>query len=299
MYLPSLRTDTQVLSLRTDTSKLKNLSSIPNQAKQDTKKIPRWQSIQVNQLSQKHRYTRVEHSCTKKFNLSHLTQKTRVSSHDRGIRARHTKAPQSQEHPYYPICYTCSWHSPPLLVSVATNYLNREGLEPKATEGKSKSKGKDGGKSGKQHEPKGQEKSDKSNKQCFKCSKAGHYAKDCWSKVRVVQNSDQNQGSTSSAAGSNNNGQQQAQQNAQVSQAQSATQYRVSQISCHFGDNNASDESQPVVFDLRQDPISPLAVPSQYVFCSSFSLVMTLSMHVFMVMSEFWLKKFQIGMMEN
>ena len=137
--------------------------------------------------------------------------------------------------------------------------------------GKSKSKGKDGGKSfskgdkggkGKQNEPKGQGKSDKSNKQCFRCGKAGHYAKDCWSKVRVVQNSDQNQGSTSSAAGSNNNGQQQAQQNAQVSQAQSATQYRVSQISCRFGDNNASDESQPVVFDLRQDPISPCSAKS-------------------------------------
>ena len=73
---------------------------------------------------------------------------------------------------------------------------------------------------------------------------------------------DQNQGSTSYAAGSNNNGQQQAQQNAQVSQAQSATQYRVSQISCHFGDSNASEESQPVVFDLRQAPISPCSSKS-------------------------------------
>ena len=84
--------------------------------------------------------------------------------------------------------------------------------------------------------------------------------------MRVVKNSDQNQGSTSSAAGSNNNGQQQAQQNAQVSQAQSATQYRVSQISCHFGDSNASEESQPVVFDLRQAPISPCSSKSVRVF---------------------------------
>ena len=42
--------------------------------------------------------------------------------------------PSARRTPYYPICYTCSWHSPPLLVSVATNCLNREGLEPKATE---------------------------------------------------------------------------------------------------------------------------------------------------------------------
>ena len=42
--------------------------------------------------------------------------------------------PSARRAPYYPICYTCSWHSPPLLVSVATNCLNREGLEPKATE---------------------------------------------------------------------------------------------------------------------------------------------------------------------
>ena len=39
--------------------------------------------------------------------------------------------PSARRTPYYPICYTCSWHSPPLLVSVATNCLNREGLEPK------------------------------------------------------------------------------------------------------------------------------------------------------------------------
>ena len=66
--------------------------------------------------------------------------------------------------------------------------------------GKSKSKGKDGGKSfskgdksakGKYGDPKGQGKSDKSNKQCFGCGKMGHYAKDCWSKVvqcRILQN---------------------------------------------------------------------------------------------------------------
>ena len=47
-----------------------------------------------------------------------------------------------------------------------------------------------------------------------------------------------------------------------MSQAQSATQYRVSQISCHFGDSNASEESQPVVFDLRQAPISPCSSKS-------------------------------------
>jgi hypothetical protein len=39
--------------------------------------------------------------------------------------------PSARRAPYYPICYTCSWHSPPLLVSVATSCLNREGLEPK------------------------------------------------------------------------------------------------------------------------------------------------------------------------
>ena len=39
--------------------------------------------------------------------------------------------PIARRAPYYPICYTCSWHSPPLLVSVATSCLNREGLEPK------------------------------------------------------------------------------------------------------------------------------------------------------------------------
>ena len=32
VYLPSLRTDTQVLSLRTDTQVTENLSSEPNQA---------------------------------------------------------------------------------------------------------------------------------------------------------------------------------------------------------------------------------------------------------------------------
>ena len=42
--------------------------------------------------------------------------------------------PSAKRTTYYPICYTCSWHSPPLLVSVATNCLNREGLEPKGTE---------------------------------------------------------------------------------------------------------------------------------------------------------------------
>ena len=34
------------------------------------------------------------------------------------------------------------------------------------------------------------------------------------------------------------------------------------QISCHFGDSNASEESQPVVFDLRQAPISPCSSKS-------------------------------------
>lgn len=140
--------------------------------------------------------------------------------------------------------------------------------------------------------PKGQGKIDESNKQCFRCGKAGHYAKDCWSKVRVVQNSDQNQGSTSSAAGSNNNGQQQAQQSAQVSQAKAATLYRVSQISCHFGDNSVSDELQPVVFDLRQDPISPCSAKSVRVL-QQFFIGDDVEYARFLVI-WFWLRKFQI-----
>ena len=74
-----------------------------------------------------------------------------------------------------------------------------------------------------------------------------------------MQNSD-HQGSTSSTA-SNNNGNAGLTERSDVP-AQSATQHRVSQISCHFGDNNASDESQPIVFDLRQDPISPCSAKS-------------------------------------
>ena len=95
---------------------------MPNQAKQKLQKIQRWQRVekqktlklktQVFQLKQPHKKPgfpltigRIEHGT-----LEH---------------------PSARRAPYYPICYTCSWHSPPLLVSVATSCLNREGLEPK------------------------------------------------------------------------------------------------------------------------------------------------------------------------
>ena len=117
MHLSRLWTDTQVRS-----KKLKKLSSMPNQAKQNWQNFQRWQrrekqktlklKIQVIQLKQPHKKPgfplttgRIEHGT-----LEH---------------------PSARTTPYYPICYTCSWHSPPLLVSVATNCLNREGLEPK------------------------------------------------------------------------------------------------------------------------------------------------------------------------
>ena len=100
--------------------------------------------------------------------------------------------------------------------------------------GKTKSKGKDAGKSfakgdrgnkGKMSDSKGQGRNDKQNKSCYRCGKTGHFACDCWAKVRVV-NGDQAQASPSSSAGSNN--QQQSSQTGQTSQPQQSTQYRVS-----------------------------------------------------------------------
>lgn len=136
--------------------------------------------------------------------------------------------------------------------------------------GKGKSKGKDSGKSsakgdkgakGKSFEPKGQGKTDKTNKQCFRCGKAGHFSKDCWTKVRVAQSVDPGQGATSSTAGSNVNAGNQH-QSSQVPQPQQSTQYKVSQISCPFGSSDERPTSPPVVFDLRQDPISPCSSSS-------------------------------------
>ena len=52
------------------------------------------------------------------------------------------------------------------------------------------------------------------------------------------------------------------QQNSQVPQPQQSTQYKVSQISYHFGDSDERPTSPPVVVDLRQDPISPCSSSS-------------------------------------
>ena len=116
---------------------------------------------------------------------------------------------------------------------------------PQKEKGRSKSKGKmtasnsfsKGGK-GNQNEPKGQGKSEQ---------QAMFQMWQSWTLRRgllvwgELQNSD-HQGSTSSTA-SNNNGNAGLTERSDVP-AQSATQHRVSQISCHFGDNNAWDESQ-------------------------------------------------------
>eukprot|EP00435_Cladocopium_sp_Y103_P044552 s818_g12.t1 len=111
--------------------------------------------------------------------------------------------------------------------------------------GKTKSKGKDGGKSfakgskGKQNEPKGKGKStDKADKQCYRCGAKGHFAKDCWANIRNVQSGEQTQGSPSSAAGSTT----------------------FSSVSQQHGQQGSI--VQPMVFDLRQEPISPASAAS-------------------------------------
>ena len=71
---------------------------------------------------------------------------------------------------------------------------------------------------------------------------------------------EQVQASPSSSAGPNNQ-QQQSQQNSQSSPPQQRAQYRVSQIMCHFGSPDVSND-EPLVFNLRQDPISPPSMGS-------------------------------------
>ena len=130
--------------------------------------------------------------------------------------------------------------------------------------GKTKSKGKDGGKSfakgGKGFQSqvvlaKGKGKSDKSGKQCHRCGGYGHFSKDCWAKVRNVQGGEQAQGSPSSTGGGSTAftrvSKQQPASSSTSSQLQQRTQYRVSQVSCHFGTVTEDVGAEPLVFDSR------------------------------------------------
>ena len=111
---------------------LKNLSSVPNQANQKQQKL---QGSSVHKRNSKTRNSGIHKLNTKRYHVVIQPQQPHIKKTGYPLTTRRIehgtlKTPQSKEHPYYPICYTY----PPLLVSVATNCLNREGLEPKATD---------------------------------------------------------------------------------------------------------------------------------------------------------------------
>ena len=118
MHLSRLWTDTQVRS-----KKLKKLSSMPNQAKQKQAKFSEVATLRETEDA--------ETQETRISTLSNLTKNQGFHSRQGESSTVPLNTPVQGEPLTTRSATPCSWHSPPLLVSVATNCLNREGLELK------------------------------------------------------------------------------------------------------------------------------------------------------------------------